>query len=1706
MIRSLALFCVVMTLIATAWNQSKELKGVQSQPGGISENAALLAPSDSLNGTDNLKAPATQAPSIPVGNKINGVAKPPARSVVSGTVPVLGGRREWDSEFLSSLGEPRVNESIQFELVDGEWATGKISHLEHRDGVVIRVDGRITSPTNGRFFFQKQARPGKAGDYVGVVELPARNKGYRIEPSRIQGQSELVEHSLEEVVCIRLPMAPVNHPSQTAQEIPPLDPNAFPTIPIPDYQAGIIPLESLPGAIAVLYLDYRGGFTPTWGGITYEKPKASNREIRDVWKRVAEDFMPFHINVTTDEMVFKNAPEGKRQRVIVTPTTKAAPGAGGVAFIGSFNWTGDSPCWSFNVVGKSASEAISHEFGHTLGLSHDGKDVGGVHTEYYEGHGVDAQGWVPIMGVGYDKNVSQWSKGEYASANNTQDDLEIVTSQNNDVGYRVDDTADRLGSARYLELLANRTVKSEGVIERTGDTDAYRFSTTGGSVSLRVDPVGDWANLAIHASLYDANDTFIYASNPQTSLFANVVRTVAAGTYTLRVKGTARRNVLTDGFSEYGSLGYYKISGSIAGGLPPTRFSIPENSPSAKIVGVVALENPSVAPLIYRIDSGNLGGAFEIDPQGQLSVANPSMIDYETLGLSSQQVVQFELFVTITDASNNTVLETNRRVVVGVTDVNEAPVLSQFSTSLFEHTQVGIVVGQVKAVDPDFRNALLFSITSGDTNGMFSIGSQSGEIKVVGDLNAEAQNSYQISLRVTDQAVPVALVSTSIVNITIMPTPGFLRPGTLNYSVYTNMTGTALVDMTRMTTFYPNDPAFEKPVFLFEADADRGDDYGSVLRGYIIAPATGSYRFWIATDDSGELWMSVTTNRSSITRIATVTGAVGPREWTKYPTQQSGLRSLVAGQAYYVEARMKEGGGNDHMAVAWECQSAGISQEVIPGRFLAPANLNYTPRAQGITSALHRDAILGSRVGVIGATDVNPNDRLTFSISSGNTEGLFALNPTNGILRVANETTLVSTTQKTFNLLVRVNDNGSPSRSRLTTNLITLATNGAITTTTLRQEIWTNIGTGNAVVDLTKQTKYPKRPDLLREITSFESGEDFAESYGSRIRAILKPSVSGFYTFYIASDDAGSLKYGTTNSPGTAAQITSVSGSTDYQNWTDYPSQKSSPLTLTAGRPIYLEALHKEGVGGDHVSVAWTSPTITTPTVIQEFFLAPVDINHPPELSGKTTQIYYTATNGLSVTTLVAKDSPIDSVAYKILDGNQKGIFSLDTETGAIRLVDHNALAAHHPPVFNLLVQAQDSGYGDLYPRKSTNVAVQIQIIEPSALTWTGSGTHQWSDRLSWSGAPPLDGTGLIFSGTQNQTNLNDLFENVGAVTIKNGGFQISGQAVTLRAGFASIGDNTWDIGTKLLFPQTNVNESGTLTWSGPIDNNGHPLTFHVKAAVEVTGSLSGSGDLIKTGSGKLTLAGTNLFHGETRVASGTLVLRNQSALPEETKLHLESGTELDVITAENEFDLGVAQTLSGIGSVKGNIKIKGTLAPGYPVGRVSFSNNLTLAGITLIDINKNAGNLLSDQVMVGERLTLGGQLIVTNLGSALTVGDTFKIFDAKITQGEFDLSLLNPPGDGLSWDFQTLATTGELKVRSGAPVRLNSPQLNGNQLEFSVASTVGMSYVLETTQQFSDPISWIPVATNIGTGQLYFFSIPLELEKRHQFYRLMSQ
>lgn len=147
--------------------------------------------------------------------------------------------------------------------------------------------------------------------------------------------------------------------------------------------------------------------------------------------------------------------------------------------------------------------------------------------------------------------------------------------------------------------------------------------------------------------------------------------------------------------------------------------------------------------------------------------------------------------------------------------------------------------------------------------------------------------------------------------------------------LYTDIAGAAVSDLTNRPAF-PGRPTSVGVLTNFESATDAGDNYGQRLSGWITAPATGNYIFWIASDDNSELNLSTNDLPAGKQRIASVPGQTAPREWTKYPAQQSAAIPLAAGQRYYIEALMKEATGTDNLAVRWQLPDTTI-EEPIPG-------------------------------------------------------------------------------------------------------------------------------------------------------------------------------------------------------------------------------------------------------------------------------------------------------------------------------------------------------------------------------------------------------------------------------------------------------------------------------------------------------------------------------------------------------------------------------------------------------------------------------------------------------------------------------------------------------------------------------------------------------------------------------------------------------
>ncbi len=901
-------------------------------------------------------------------------------------------------------------------LPDGGEVAGRVTLVHRDENGLLLVQGNVTAPEAGKFMFQRQTEPGVAGPLVGHIHYDKSDVAYQVRPLGKNGEPALVKVSVDEVICRTLPACVDEAPEET--------PQTHPTdYPIPPGENGIIQLQSLPGATAVVYLDFDGeeDTFPSWGYINAQPSGRSASQIFDVWRGIAEDFQPFNINITTVRAVYDAAPQGRRMHAIFTPTTDASPGAGGVAYVGSFNQTGHRVCWVFYSSGKNAVEAGSHEIGHTLGLSHDGRTS--PSESYYRGH----NGWAPIMGVGYYQTLSQWSKGEYPSASQPQDDLNILSTRNNGVTYRTDDCGATHATSAWLDIAPGGVVSNEGIIERTGDQDGFRFTTQGGMTSLTIKNVSFNPNLDIVAEILTSAGDVVSNSDSDTSSTASFSSlNLAAGDYFLRVSGAGKgEDNLATGYTNYGSLGAYIIAGTIAGADAADHFSIVENAVNGSPVGISGPRADHGAGVLnFSISSGNAAGAFSINPStGAIIVANSSKLDFESLSTRWDDPATFELFVSITDSLG--VASELIRTVVAIGNINDAPILTSIAAQVLpENLPAGTILATASATDPEGVSPVSYSISSGNTDNSFAIDPVSGVISVAGTLDFERAPSYTLMIRATDQGTPVAHAETPF-TITLLDTMEGLVPGTIVRAFYKNIGGTSVSDLTTSPKFPASPDSFET-LTSFDGTANVDDNFGSTICGFLIAPVTGSYTFWIASNSASALLLSPGPNPADAVVRASLSTSTSRYNWISKSSQKSVAITLTAGQAYYIETRHKESTGEDHVAVAW--QGPGMAaKEVIPGRWLAPKPTNSVPVIDSASFSIRDDAAPGSVVGTVTAQDMDVMDSLgAFAITAGNDDGAFAIDPATGVLSIALTGALDAASNPVQTLTIQVTDNGVP--------------------------------------------------------------------------------------------------------------------------------------------------------------------------------------------------------------------------------------------------------------------------------------------------------------------------------------------------------------------------------------------------------------------------------------------------------------------------------------------------------------------------------------------------------------------------------------------------------------------------------------------------------------------------------------------------------
>ena len=319
----------------------------------------------------------------------------------------------------------------------------------------------------------------------------------------------------------------------------------------------VLKLQSRPGEAKVWFIN----FADTMNG---SEPKSGHTKA-DVWQSwaiTAAILYPFHINVTTDPAV--HAAAGRANSGCVT-MIYADIGAGSSC---GLNIIGTGRCCNNHLYrgGYATGRIIGHESGHGLGMGHDGGDNGG---EYF--NGFSEFQWTPLMGNVWPgdrwaEGLFQWSKGEYTSATQKQDDLADHQSS----VCRTSTTTSRPRGRSPLKgrwFVARRT-GARSLSNTDTDSWTFRVAAGGGRAMLKINRIEDRGGgmLDVDASIVDSTEKVMAQNNAMVARSSTLNVDLPAGDYTLIVKGGGE-GTPARGFSNYSSVGLYAIEGTITGGM-----------------------------------------------------------------------------------------------------------------------------------------------------------------------------------------------------------------------------------------------------------------------------------------------------------------------------------------------------------------------------------------------------------------------------------------------------------------------------------------------------------------------------------------------------------------------------------------------------------------------------------------------------------------------------------------------------------------------------------------------------------------------------------------------------------------------------------------------------------------------------------------------------------------------------------------------------------------------------------------------------------------------------------------------------------------------------------------------------------------------------------------------------------------------------------
>jgi autotransporter-associated beta strand protein len=361
-----------------------------------------------------------------------------------------------------------------------------------------------------------------------------------------------------------------------------------------------------------------------------------------------------------------------------------------------------------------------------------------------------------------------------------------------------------------------------------------------------------------------------------------------------------------------------------------------------------------------------------------------------------------------------------------------------------------------------------------------------------------------------------------------------------------------------------------------------------------------------------------------------------------------------------------------------------------------------------------------------------------------------------------------------------------------------------------------------------------------------------------------------------------------------------------------------------------------------------------------------------------------------------------------------------------------------------------------------------ITVVAVGTSQWNGGGAdNNWGTALNWNGVLPANGQVLTFQGTARQPASNNLLSAVGRIVFGNGGFNLSGTAVTLQWGLLNqTGNNTWGVASTLIAPQSFVSDGGILTVSGTTATGGNVLTFDGAGTIAVSGVISGTGSVVKTGAGTLTLSTAHTFTGGTTVNGGTVNLSYNSGGGSGTlQGTLNINSNATVVTTVNN-----ALGYSGSNWVR-TINLNGGTLHTLATGDNGWGTTLNLTGGTLSAGVANGYFAMGN----GSVFNVTGTTVPSVISANLTVRDNI-VFNVTRGTAAADLNisgkLLAASSGGITLNGGGVMQVGGANTYTGPTTVSNGTLLVSGSLAAGSAVTVTASGTLGGTGTINGPVT----------------------------------